>query len=232
MTLLERTQSLAARAKQRREQEKREEVAKKVRARTRNLEHLLEQLDAARERAASLDGAGHARTSWPAPPISAFDAYDPKGGTSITIEADRQNEWEKFVLLLGKFVKKADEAVAQDVKQAKQNALEGISPEDLRSYLDDPSTERLAQDLLKSLESLRARRWEALSGAELGAALHEAATLRENVVRLRETGASEELLKFLALARKDGAHVDALTNTLRAELASRKLIDRLRLVLR
>lgn len=232
MTLLERTQSLTARAKQRREQEAREEVAKAVRARTKNLEKLLEQLEAAFARAEALDRARQPRSPWPAPPVATFSAYDQGGKAPISVESTRQSEWEKFVLALGKFVKKAEEAVAQDVKRAKQAALEGISPEDLRGYVDDPSTEAQAQVLLETFGALRNKPWEALSGAELAAILQQASDFRDSFVRLRETGASESLRQFLARARKDGAPLAALTDELRAELAARKLLDRLRLILR
>ncbi|WP_437991287.1 hypothetical protein [Sorangium sp. So ce145] len=232
MTLLERTQSLTTRAKQRREHDLREEVAKHIRARTKNLEKHLQQLETAWARAEALDRAGRQRSPWPAPPVVAFDAYEQKGGAPISVESTRQEEWDKFVVALGKFVKKAEEAIAQDIKRARQDALEDNLLEDLHTYLHDPSTERQAQDLLGILRSLQEKRWETLSGADLGAVLQKARDFCENVVRLRETGSSEDLRRFLALARKDGAPLEALTDPLRAELETRKLLGRLRLTLR
>jgi len=62
--------------------------------------------------------------------------------------------------------------------------------------------------------------------------LQQPSTFRDDVTRLRESGASENLRAFLAQARNDGAPLDVLTDTLRKELEERKLLGRLRLVLK
>ncbi len=229
MTLLERTQILEARAKRQREHEARETIAERIRDRTKHLEKYLKRLAVARARATALEEAGHERAPWPAPPVAAFSVYDLKGVAPVSVESTRQAEWEKFVLALGKFVEKTERTVAQDVRRAKKSALEGVSSEDLRGYLGDPSTENQGQQLLNILERLEQKNWEALPGPELLQVSQQARVLREAVVCLRETGASEELLRFLTLARNDGAPLDALTDTLHSELETRKLLGRLRI---
>lgn len=231
MSLLARTQTLQARAKRRREQEKRELFADGIRARTKNLEKHLRQLAVARARAAALEEMGLERSPWPPVPAPTFAAYD-LGGSPISVDAPRQDEWETFVLALSKFVEKIEKLLAQDIKRAKKATLDGITADDLHDYLADPSAQNQVQRLLETLESLQQRNWEAVGGAELLQLLKQANTFRDEVVRQRETGASGSLLGFLALARKDGAPLTSMTDELRAELEARKLLGRLRLILR
>lgn len=232
MTLLARTQALEAKAKRRREQDTRGEVAKAVRLRTANLEKALAKLDTAHSRAEALENAGHVRSSWPAPPVQALAGYDPAGASPISVESTRQDEWEKFTLSLSTFLKKVEKVVEQDIKHARETALDGISTEELRGYQDDPSTEEQAKQLFTTLQAISQRSWETLSGPQLSEVLQQARAFRDDVTRLRESGASENLRTFLAQARKDGAHLDVLTDQLLKELEERKLLGRLRLVLR
>ncbi len=232
MTLLARTQALEAKAKRRREQDIRGEVAKTVRLRTANLEKALAKLETAHSRAEALGNAGHVRSSWPAPLVQALAGYDPEGASPISVESTRQAEWEKFTLSLGTFLKKVEKAIEQDIKRAREISLDGISTEEIRGYQDDPSTEEQAKKLLTRLEGLVQQTWEALSGPQLREVLQQARTFRDDVTRLRESGASENLRTFLAQAKKDGAPLDVLTDQLRKELEERKLLGRLRLVLR
>ena len=122
MTLLARTQALEAKAKRRREQDIRGEVAKTVRLRTANLEKALAKLETAHSRAEALGNAGHVRSSWPAPLVQALAGYDPEGASPISVESTRQAEWEKFTLSLGTFLKKVEKAIEQDIKRANQIA--------------------------------------------------------------------------------------------------------------
>jgi hypothetical protein len=232
MTLLERAQGLELRVRREHEHEVRGSVAETVRARTKNLETHVGKLATARARAAALEAAGRERSSWPLPPVAAFDVYRPKGVAPISVESTRQREWEKFVTALGKFVERVEKLVGQDIKRAKRSALDDVSLEDLSAYLDDPSTETEARQLLGTLDSLEGSNWETMPAAELLQALQRATAFREQVARLRENGASAELLGFLGLVRNEGAPLSALTGTLRTELDARKLFGRLRLVLK
>lgn len=232
MTLLERTQALEAKAKRRREQDTRGAVAEHVRARTRSLDKALTKLRTARSRADALENTGHVRSAWPVAPIRALAEYGPAGDSPISVESPRQTEWEKFTLSLGEFVKKVEKAVEQDIKRAKKTALDGISTEEFRGYQDDPSTEEEAEQLLTRFQELHERTWETLAGPALQEVLQQASALRDDVTRLRESGASELLRAFLAQARGNGAVLDLLTDPLRKELEERKLLGRLRLVLK
>lgn len=233
MTLLQRTQALEAKAKRQREQQVREEVAKSVRARTSSLEKSLVKLGTARLRAEALQSANHVRSSWPNPPLQAFAAYDPAATSPVSVESARQAEWDHFAPAFDTYVKKVEKVVEQDIKRAKKSALDGISADEIRDYQGDPSAEQQAVRLLDTLQSLTQRNWETLTEPELLGVLQRASAFREDVTRLRENGASQELRAFLArAARKDGAALDELTEALRAELKSRKLLARLRLVLR
>jgi hypothetical protein len=231
MSLLERTRSLEVRVKRQREQQVREHLAKIVRDRTRNLEKHLNRLAVAGARAAALEEAGHERSHWPAPPLGAFEAYDLQGD-ALSIESPRQDEWQKFVLTLDKFVDKIDKLVAQDVKRTKKSFLEGVTSEELRGYLADPSSQSQVQGLLNALETLQQKNWETLPGPELLRILASAGTFRDDVVRLREMGASEDLLRFLTLAGKGEAPLTSLTEPLREELEKRQLLSRLRLTMK
>jgi hypothetical protein len=231
MTLLERAQALELRAKRQREFEAREVVAETIRARTKNLVGHLRRIEGARARVTALDDAGRERSPWLAPPVAALHVYA-QGGAGVSVASTRQPEWESFVLALGNFAERVEKLVGQDVRRAKRIALEGISTEDLRGFFEDPSTESQARRLLDTFESLDQSNWDGLSGPELLRTLKLAAAFRADVVRLRETGASEELRRFLALARGGGAELGALTDPLRAELETRKLLGRLRVVLK
>lgn len=232
MTLLERTRTLEANAKRQREQAMREEVAAEVRARTSNLEKLLTRLVTARSRAEALRSTNHVRSPWPAPPVQAFAAYDPAATSPVSVESTRRDEWQKLVLTLDAHIKKVEKLVEQDIKRAKREALSGISAEEILGYQLDPSTEGQAKQLLATHQSLTQRNWETLSGSDILDVLRRAGTFREDVTRLRESGASEELRAFLAQAREGRAPLDALTDALRAELSRRKLLGRLCLVLK
>lgn len=231
MSLLDRTRSLEVLAKRQREHQEREHFAKTIRDRTKNLEKHLNQLAAAAARTDALEKENHQRSPWPAPPLAAFASYDSQGDAP-SIESPRQAEWQKFVLALGKFIEKVDKLAAQDVKRTKMSALEGIAAEELRGHLADPSSQMRAQGLLDTLEVLQRNSWEALPGPELLQIVKRARSFRDDVIGLRETGASQELLLFLALARKDGAPLTSLTEPLRAELEQRQFLSRLRLVLK
>jgi hypothetical protein len=231
MSLLGRTQSLEARAKRQGERDKREQLAGEVRARTKNLEKHLSQLAATSARADALREAEQKLSQWPPPPMSAFEAYDPNGD-ALSTDASRKAEWEKFVLALGKFVETTSKLVTQDLKRTKKSALEGITEEELRGYLADPSSQRQVQALLDTFLALEQKNWEGLAGPDLRQILALARAFRDEVVRQRETGASAELLRFLTLARKDGASLTSLTGPLRAELEERQLLSRLRLVIK
>lgn len=232
MTLLERARKLEERAKRQRTQEERESVAQTLRDRTSNLERLAGRLESARARVATLREANHCVSAWPAKPLAAFQAYDSKSVAARTTDAGDQ-AWKKFVVAFEKFVDKTEKAVRQDIADAKKIALDGLSARGLASYEADPLTQSTARELLRRLDHLDQTKWDGVSPPDLLDLIHRANTLRAEVVRMQESGASNELLGFLALLRQaDGAPITAMTSQLRDELEARNLLGRIRLVLR
>jgi hypothetical protein len=232
MTLLERARKLEERAQRQRTREERESIAQTLRDRTTNLERLVGRLESARERAATLREANHRASAWPAQPVAAFQAYDSKSASAWTTDAGDQ-AWKKFMVAFDKFVDKTETAVRQDIADAKKLALDGVSSRSLVSYEADPLTQVTARELLRRLDHLSQTKWDSVSPPELLDIIHRANALRAEVVRMQESGASTQLLEFLALLRQpDGAPFTAMTPQLRDELEARNLIGRTRLVLR
>lgn len=233
MTLLERTQTIASLLKKRQERDVRNGVATRLFDRTRKLQEHLTTLETARARADALRAAGRTSRSWAAFSPAPLAAYYAPGTPPVTVETEAKDAWESFILALGGHVKGAITAVSQDIIAAKSDALQCTSLAELDDFAGDPGAADEARRLRVDLVALQQASWERLSPEELKNLLAKADRLCVSVKRLRENGASEELRRFLQqAARPEGASLDAFSEPVRAELATRGLLARVRLVIK
>ena len=232
MTLLEQAKALEKRAIRRRDIQILEAEAELFRTRTRNLEEHLDQAEEALARATVLRSASFPVMEPIPPPAEQLAAYAAK----LPDEASRpfaQAAWQKFIIPMGRFAAACEETVADTLATVKRDFLLGVTAAGIQGYVLDPATRVRAGQLLTTFQDLTNRDWTNASASELAGVLKAAARFRDDFKSMREGGASDDLRAFLALARSTGgASIDVLTDALRAELATRNILQSVRIVIR